>query len=285
MGSTDSIRRVAVGPITGPWTLLRDLFFGLERCTRSGWRDLAWIACGFAVGWWVYVPVHELLHAGACELSGGTVTELEIATLYGGALLERALPFVVAGGDYAGRLSGFDTGGSDLVYAATVVGPFVLTLFPGVFALRRAIGRASSWTFGFWIPVATAPLLSATGDAYELGSILVTRVAPWSAEPARELVRGEDLFRVAGDLSEHGDGAPWAGLIAAAFVGLLWIGWTPRARGRDRVGAESAAHRAGLTTVRRWCTLPQRGGFCRTHRRRTAAHSPRAAIRAGTTLA
>jgi hypothetical protein len=41
------------------------------------------------------------------------VWRLEIDPLYGGALLARWLPFVEAGGEYAGRLSGFDTAGSD----------------------------------------------------------------------------------------------------------------------------------------------------------------------------
>ena len=108
-----------------------DLLRGEARCVRRP-LDLLALALGLAAGWFVYVPVHELLHAAGCATTGGTVTRLEIAPLYGGALLARIFPFVVPGGDYAGRLSGFDTRGNDLVYLATDLAPFVLTLLPGV---------------------------------------------------------------------------------------------------------------------------------------------------------
>ena len=39
---------------------------------------------------------------------------------------------VVVGGDHAGRLSGFDTGGSDLVYLAADCAPYLLTVLVGV---------------------------------------------------------------------------------------------------------------------------------------------------------
>src|SRR5690349_921767 len=63
--------------------------------------------------WYVYVPVHELLHAFGCVATGGRVEELRIAPLYGGRLLARVFPFVRAHDEYAGRLAGFDTGGSN----------------------------------------------------------------------------------------------------------------------------------------------------------------------------
>src|SRR5713101_7318921 len=70
-------------------------------------------------GWYIYVPVHELLHVAGCVLSGGEVQELRLHPLYGGAVLERVLPFVRAGTGSAGRLVRFETGGSDLVYFFT----------------------------------------------------------------------------------------------------------------------------------------------------------------------
>src|SRR5258708_7146966 len=87
-----------------------------RRPPAAGGAALAWAGAGLLAGGWVYVPAHELLHAAACRLAGGEVRRLEIAPLYGGTALARLLPFVAAGGDYAGRLSGFDTRGSDLVY-------------------------------------------------------------------------------------------------------------------------------------------------------------------------
>jgi hypothetical protein len=196
-----------------------DVLRGQARCLRRG-RDLALLLAGLVAGWWVYVPVHELLHALACLATGGAVSRLEIAPEYGGALLARAIPWVVSGGEYAGRLSGFDTRGSDLVYLATDLGPFVLALFPGVWALRRAARGRRPLLFGAVAPFALAPLLSLTGDAYEIGSIVVTRLPPWTADAA--LLRGDDVVRVAARVAPAGDGASWGGLALAALVGVLW---------------------------------------------------------------
>lgn len=198
-----------------------DLLRGEARCVGRA-RDLLLLGGGLVVGWWIYVPVHELLHALACMAAGGEVSRLEIAPLYGGALLERGIPWVAAGDEYAGRLSGFDTGGSDLVYLATDLGPFVLVLFPGVWALRRAARAGRPELFGLALPFALAPLLSLTGDAYEIGSIVLTRVPPWAGEAARELLRGDDLFRVGEAVAAAGTGVAWAGFALAALLGTLW---------------------------------------------------------------
>jgi hypothetical protein len=210
-----------------------DFWHGLERSLVAGWRALAWLSAGLLASWWLYVPVHELLHAAACRLAGGEVTRLQIAPLYGGAWLARLLPFVSAGGDYAGRLSGFDTHGSDLVYLAADLGPFVLTVFPGVWWLRRAARRAHhprlappAWRaslFGAALPVALAPFLSLTGDAYEIGSILVTRLPPWSAPAARLLLRGDDLgLRLDAIAARSSPGHLWTGALLATLAGLAW---------------------------------------------------------------
>ena len=42
-----------------------DAFHGLDRCLDRGWRALVLALLGLAAGWWVYVPLHELLHAAA----------------------------------------------------------------------------------------------------------------------------------------------------------------------------------------------------------------------------
>ncbi|HEX6863854.1 MAG TPA: hypothetical protein VF414_13595, partial [Thermoanaerobaculia bacterium] len=196
-----------------------DVLHGLDRCLDRGVPGLALALAGLVLGWWIYVPLHELLHAGACRLAGGEVTRLEIDTLYGGGLLARVFPFVAPASDYAGRLSGFDTRGSDLIYLATDFGPFVLTLFPGVWALRRAAAGRNALLFGASLPFALAPFLSLTGDAYEIGSILVTRIPPW--EPFRDLLRGDDLVRKAEELRALED-APWGGALLAALLGLAW---------------------------------------------------------------
>ena len=38
------------------------------------------------VAWFIYAPIHELLHVLGCVATGGTVSELEIQPIYGGAL-------------------------------------------------------------------------------------------------------------------------------------------------------------------------------------------------------
>jgi hypothetical protein len=169
------------------------------------------------------VPVHELLHAAACRAAGGGVSRLEIAPLYGGYLFARLLPFVAPTGEgrYAGRLAGFDTRGSDLVYLATDLGPFLLTVFPGAWALRRAAARGLPLVFGLVLPLALAPFLSLGGDAYEIGSILVTRLSPWSDAAARGLLRGDDLAAKIAWLPATA-AAPWGGLALAAALGLAW---------------------------------------------------------------
>jgi hypothetical protein len=99
--------------------------------SRRGFRGVLAVAGGLLAGWWIYVPLHELLHAGACLIAGGTVSRLEIAPLYGGSLLARLFTFIVPASAYAGRLSGFDVHGSDAIYLATDLGPFLLALRAG----------------------------------------------------------------------------------------------------------------------------------------------------------
>lgn len=205
---------------TRPFT---DAFYGLDRCLETGGRGLALVALGLVVGWWVYVPLHELLHAFACMAAGGSVSELQISPLYGGALLERLVPWVVSGGEYAGRLSGFDTGGSDAVYLVTDFGPYLLTLLPGVWWLRRSGVAARPALFGASLPFALAPFASLTGDAYEIGSIVVTRLAPWAPESSQALLRGDDVVLRVQELVAAGAGVGlWSGLVLATVAGALW---------------------------------------------------------------
>ena len=124
--------------------------------------------------WIAYVPIHEILHAFGCMVSGGEVDELLIQPLYGGRLLERALPFVRAGGEYAGRLTQFETRGSDLIYLSTDLAPFLLTMFGAIPLLRTARRRHSVTLFGPGTVLAVAPFVSLPGDLYEVGSILVS---------------------------------------------------------------------------------------------------------------
>jgi hypothetical protein len=156
-----------------------------------------------AAAWVVYVPIHELLHALGCLATGGSVEELQIGVLYGGAILERIFPFVVAGGEYAGRLSGFDTGGSDLVYLATDAAPYLLTLLGGFSLLRLARRRRSAVIFGPALVLLTAPLISLPGDYYEMGSVLVSGALGLAGITGAEALRHDDLMKLLGEFGAH----------------------------------------------------------------------------------
>ncbi|HZF10930.1 MAG TPA: hypothetical protein VFE33_19245 [Thermoanaerobaculia bacterium] len=212
-------------PLSGSLLLpARDLLRGLDRCLDAGFRGLLAVAAGLLVGWFLYVPLHELLHAGACLAAGGAVSRLEIDPLYGGGLLARVFPSIVPASAYSGRLSGFDTHGSDAIYLATDLGPFLLALFPGSWALRRAACARRPLLFGLALPAALAPFLSLTGDAYEIGAILATHLPPWSAPALRQLLRGDDLLKKVQELAALPSPgvAPWGGVALAALAGVLW---------------------------------------------------------------
>ena len=180
-------------------------------------RSLLAATLSCLAAWWIYVPLHELLHAFACLASGGEVRELQIAPLYGGTLLERVFPFVRAGGTYAGRLSGFDTRGSDLRYLATDLAPYLLTIVAAFPLLRLARRHRSALLFGPGLVLAAAPLMGLTGDYYEMGSILVSAGL---GMPRAASLRHDDLFAL---LSEFPVRFPedrwvWAAAVTAAVL-------------------------------------------------------------------
>ena len=165
--------------------------------------------------WFVTVPVHELLHVAGCLLTGGEVSELTIQPMYGGTLLARVFPFVTPGGDYAGQLRGFDTGGNDVCYFVTVWFPFLLTVLLGVSCLRLAARSGRPLVHGIGIVHTFLPVASITGDFYEMGSILATRLVGMPAgSRAAALIRGDDLMLV---ISRVREAAPDNGLLT---VGL-----------------------------------------------------------------
>jgi len=189
----------------------------------AGPRSLLLVLAGLLAGWWFYVPAHELLHAFGCWAAGGRVSRLEIDPIYGARWLSHLFPFVRPGGEYAGRLSGFDTHGSDWVYWLTDLAPFALALFPGFWWLRRAARGGRSFAFGAALPMAFAPLLSLTGDAYEMGSLTVVHLPLWRTQ--RVLV-GDDLPAKLFEILGLADRGLLAGLGVAAVLGLLWaLSW------------------------------------------------------------
>jgi hypothetical protein len=177
--------------------------------------------------WFITVPVHELMHATGCLLSGGEVTELTIQPMYGGTLLSRVFDFVTPGGDYAGQLRGFDTGGNDVCYFITVFFPFLLTIFFGFSFLLLAARSGNPLWHGIGIVHTLLPVASITGDYYEMGSIAMTRILGFvpGSEKA-ELFRGDDLPLV---LSQVWEAAPPHGtliVVAATLLGIVFIALT-----------------------------------------------------------
>jgi hypothetical protein len=214
-----------------------EIVSGLERSLVRGVPGLVLCFVGLLVSWWLYVPIHELLHAFGCELGGGRVWRLELDPLYGGALLARWLDFVEAGGEYAGRLAGFDTAGSDAVHLLTTGLPFVLTPLPGVWLMRWGARRGSGLAYGAGLVPATAPFLSLTGDAYEIGSLLLTQLVPWSSAAARAALVGDDMMLVAGGLAGAAP-ALWIGFALAAALGVGWafLVWAAGSATATRLG-------------------------------------------------
>lgn len=195
------MRRFFMAPFT-------DALAGLERVLLNGPPALGMLLClaALAVTWFIYVPVHELLHVAGCLATGGSVSRLEVAPQYGGALLARVFPFVVSGGEYAGRLSGFDHRGSDWIYLATDFCPFLLTVLIGVTWMKLCRHRRRPLLFGAAIVVGLAPIYNLPGDYYEMGSILITRLAGWAGLISAEQVsalRSDDVARLIGDLFER----------------------------------------------------------------------------------
>ncbi len=189
------------------------------------------IVVAAAASWWVYVPIHELCHAFACLWTGGDVTRLEIDPFYGAALLHRVFPFVSVGSNYAGQLTGVDTHGNDLIYLATDVCPFLLTIVIGVPLLQAARSPRtplrSAIMLGVALPIAYAPFVSVTGDYYEMGSIGVSRAtALWNPSVALTRWRSDDAFKLADQLfGAAGDGSVGdaVGMLGSLFVGIVLI--------------------------------------------------------------
>ncbi|MGB0716559.1 MAG: hypothetical protein ACPGXK_11805 [Phycisphaerae bacterium] len=159
------------------------------------------------VTWILYVPVHELLHVYGCIWTGGTVSELQIQWYYFGHQLAAIFDFVVVEGDYAGRLSGFDTKGNDWIYLATDFGPFTLTVLFGVTMLRYCAMHRQRWMFGPSIVLGMAPFYNIQGDYYEMASIILTRgltILSGGGNPPRfEGLRSDDIFTLFPDIVLH----------------------------------------------------------------------------------
>ena len=194
------------------------------------YRAMGVMVAAMIVTWFVYVPIHELLHVLGCVGTGGTVSQLEVAPQYGGHLLAKWFDFVVCGGEYAGRLSDFDWKGSDLIYLATDFGPFVLSVVIGVPLLKLCTRRSRPLLLGAAVVVGLAPFYNVIGDYYEMGSVITTRVvtvASGGDAIAFEGIRSDDIFKLAGEFclrpGELGLEGPAAIVVGAALILMSFL--------------------------------------------------------------
>ncbi len=153
---------------------------------------------------------------------------LEIQPIWGGVLLARVFPWVVSGGRYAGRLSGFQPAG-DFSYFATVLLPHALLAPVGAFVSRAAAKRSMPFLFGAGLLAAGQPIASLFGDFYEMASIVVTALARSAGAGWAVALRGDDLQVVVPVAMRLGTPVAFALLacgISGGVVlacGLLWL--------------------------------------------------------------
>lgn len=165
------IRTIALQP-------LRDTMAALEPIVlvKSPAKALGPPLIALVIIWTIYVPLHELLHAAGCVITGGDFDELQISWRYGGTIFAQFFDFVVSESNYAGRLSQFDVKCSDFCYFWTVFLPFVPTVLLGVPLMKLARRRRRPIMFAAGVVIGLAPFYQLPGDYMELGSITVTRI-------------------------------------------------------------------------------------------------------------
>ena len=156
------------------------------------------------VTWFVYVPVHELLHAYGLIWTGGEVGTLNMKWYYGGEYLAKWFPFIESGSDYAGQLTDFDTKGSDWRYLACDFAPFMLTVLIGVPLLRFCTRKRRAVLSGPAVVLGLAPFYNLPGDYYEMASIMSTRalttLGGGGHPPRFEGLRSDDIFTLIPDV-------------------------------------------------------------------------------------
>lgn len=220
-----------------------NIVFGRFQSDPKPFLLLITLMLSFLVTWFVYVPIHELLHVAGCVISGGVVEEVILDRKYGAVFLSKIFPFIVPqSSGYAGRVSGFDPG-SDPGYLMTVFFPFILTIFPGVWLLVYSARVKKMWVSGVGMIVGLAPFMSLTGDYFEIGTIITTKI--WNSVlqgyPAQSIeaywnLRSDDIFRLISEISAEPGlyGLPgFSGFFQVAaivlsgfFLAVFFSGWT-----------------------------------------------------------
>jgi len=241
------VRRLFKGWLLAYHDLQSALFKPLAESPRPV-RYLSLLTISLIVAWFVYVPVHELLHVAGCLASGGEVTSLSLSRHYGAAALAKIFSFIEPdSGPYAGRLDGFRPSG-DFGHLLTCFAPYILSIFPGVWLFRKSGRQQNPLLGGPGLVLALAPLINIPGDFFEMGTVISTRLvdlvgggAPsrligTSSNSFHDLLRSDDLFRLireiaAGPAQLYGLDSPTGMLIlglvvlAGLIIAVLGAGW------------------------------------------------------------
>ena len=156
----------------------------------------------FLASWWLYVPIHELMHVAGCIIMGGEVNELAIDPMYGGKLLSNIFPFVVSESDYAGQLTDFTTP-NKYAYFIVDMFPYLLSL-PAVLLIKLATKHRHIWLFSLGFLLMFVPLTQMFGDFYEATSLgvgeLMSMINP---ELNPQLIVSDDMFKLLASLNEN----------------------------------------------------------------------------------
>ena len=172
----------------------------------------------FFVSFWIYVPIHELMHAFATFLVGGEVRELAIDATYGGVFFAKIFPFVVSESEYAGQLTDFTTP-NKFAYFIVDMFPYLLSL-PGVLLIRLAAKYKRLWLFSLGFLLMLVPITQIFGDFYEAASLgageLMAMVNP-SLNP--QSILSDDMFKLVKSLYTN----QGTNILAYVFVALSFI--------------------------------------------------------------
>jgi hypothetical protein len=213
------------------YTDLKELLTGLQNRRENQVMLLGKIILSVTITWFIYVPIHELMHCAGCVITGGTVDELIMGREYGAEILQNVFPFIVPEtSQYAGRLTGFEPAG-DISYFICVLAPFFLTLFPGVWCFIRTVRSLKIWLLGPGLVIGLASFTNLTGDFFEMGTILSTRLIDFLAggAPGKRIIdfwllRSDDIFRLFGEIAASPDNYGLnsaAGFMTTSLVILL----------------------------------------------------------------
>ena len=172
----------------------------------------------FLVSFWIYVPIHELMHAFGCMLTGGEVRELAIDATYGGKLFAKIFPFVVSESEYAGQLTDFTTP-NKFAYFIVDMFPYLLSL-PGILFIRLAAKKNYLWLFSLGFLLMLVPLTQIFGDFYEATSLGMGEVMTmFNSNLEADSIVSDDMFKLISSINEN----PESSILNYIFVGLSFI--------------------------------------------------------------